>query len=1465
MEALDKNKTNSLSIANNVILDDGTSFKQNLTMSDGSDVLLTFELDGQKRLEIVEEQSENSKSDNIFVKFDKAMFEGLEIDDIDGKVTLEVKANKDKPPISLSSTNNSLTLNVTSKDGTVKEYTLTVGPLGAKLFCEGKEYTYKAQDGNGKQMVLNPTISTKLVEKLFSSKDNFVDTKKLNTSKDGVKDAYLNQLLLLYAGVKNVKEEGFKKFEFGNSSLAVLNFDLGIDASGNKKFDSYYFTKQGKDVYLNVGNNNGKSEGSWIKVNKMLKMYSSDENNSHATGTYLMFEKGGKEMKSYYNISLPASEDNKLSDEVLKTLKAFDEEFLPNEAKAAGPVKSSLNDESNDKYLELGNDTYSFAATWLDDRKSNDVNTQEVAPINFNIANENIVQNEIAATEVANAPEDEDIIIDNPISEEEQIEENGAGNVKNLPLNINFAKTPLTVEAEDRTKVKHSTTPAEIAIVLGIAMMLIAPLLGIGIVAATIVSGVAAAAAVGGIIYSANIDKINNPLNKTINHYIDPLKKLEREIENQQERFWENFKQYNNELDIYNAHKTDMNGEIENNEFYNNFIKFAIENQMLFGVNNIEEFLSEENLDFRQAMLDDLRLISEKSTEQEKAEFIDKYFRLSSFDAEGKLISKDILISDEQKEELLGRLSFANKDKTLDTLSAFNKSQEQQKNRYAKIEEMVMTGSEEFLKKVLLGENSMPDPSDPEGKKMKKANTFSPEQSMKMFETFAPAIAKRYLFGAKFEKSSVENIVKIFDNEDMQAKAAEILLDAQKNCEVALEKAAELGRYQKLRDQDCLAKEAFAKSLASTFKLANDENAPVYPTSQAIVETAKQYAYASAVVETSSSIDDIIDKLYSQESEDRKALIASVEEFAKSMSQADKNKVLEAVKKRDEILNKTDFFASIATKYNPSPIENGTTEFSARIDEPFANLESAVDAYIKQVFVAKSGDFQKSANKNVDDLIVMYKNMVMAGDSKKDGQLETLIQLHVANKVVERKENDIMKSKELIGVDSSVAANALKRAVVKDECLADYYIACQQAIDQVQAETIDDQFTGRQIIASARANMKKEFVAQHEFASIVAPIVENMPVQIRKAIQNDLKNDEIQNFGDFRKHLLEHSKDVTMLDGTTLASDVEKLYNSKVSGASLDTLEKLVNHINIQARQTGVSEKVILEAGDIADKNVDGKKIFEQLEKGNLSIKELGDLIAKCTQNDTYAKIIQKVVKDPLLANSIALGDSNIQKIVNVEANRGRADTSRQLKGFEKAATKEAIKAHMNAARRGEENKAKRIAKKGENEKEGKLYTPAQSAKEVKVMLDEVMDNISRLDGGDIAGMAIAFEKYLQMPQMQAHLKNMGINPDKIKVSQNDFNLEATMKTFDKILNKRSVKKENRHDEKFQKIIAKKQQNKMKRGKINEKTKQGFSNTLNSVKDSLEQKKLRKKKQLEAEEVSVQEVEQVASHDQELS
>jgi hypothetical protein len=1110
------------SINNNVNVGE-VNHKQTLAMVNDNNLLIAFSQDDKDLFRLEQE------GDNVFVKFPKALFEGLDIQSENGIAKLEVKPNDAKSPITLTSTNNSLTLNVESSDGTVKEYTLEVGPLGAKLSCEGKEYSFVAQNMDGSQAILNPTVSTGLVERLFSKNDSYVATKSLNmgTNGSGLRDAYLNQLVLLYANIKNNEKEEIKEQEFlqefaitsnkagqATSSISVLNI---ADANGD--IQKYFLTKTNGKCYINLGAKDSAKQGSWAELKDYKRMF--------RDGVFsLVFQAN----KTQYSIPIGKIEnwsskskqertadlkDFKFDEARLKVFKSF-EDFLGN------PNITAL--QSTNSYGTLEN--FNFVVEDADSRDLHDFTPQEIKPITFNIASKPQAQEE----QVDEKPQEQEDI-EQPEETETPAGDGGDGNNGNdkkeqeeqpqneekalKPIVDNFTQTERETEEIDRTKRKFQETPADIMIIFGLALLLIAPLLGLGAVAAVVVSAVAVASTVGGMAYAASIDKLKNPLIKTYTRYLDPLTELEREIENQQEQFWEQEKNLDTAIENHAKVENEMAENVQTDPFYNEFIMQAIEDGMIPEVNSMEQFMDEQHMELRMDMLSDMRKMNSFGVTAEiQNEFVDKYFRTSSFDENNKLISKDILLNDEQRKKVMNgvksfcpsasnfvnfaiangafpeidpskfsnaqelqkeyikvygangnnknakiiedikkindhsdqkdideiinkHFSNANSEikaklseqlgahartkNTLDKLSQYNGSQAKVQQAKKANDEMIINGSEIFVKRILTGENL--------SENGKREATFNDAQILQMVEKHKNAIAQHYAFSAQHNPQVVDNFYSIF-SENIHDQVCSLVADGVKDIESAQQRAYELGQYQKKRDIDNQQREAFAEAMNFTTKVMATENQPVCPTKQDIVNMTKQYAYASAVANlqdaesyfekygkfagaTENSLSQITDgagtSMVGNDGDNgfifgRKVFTT---ELMSVQSHAKGNNIQELLQKRNHLLEQTDFFESLSQQFNPTALKSNFSivPFSAKLTEPILNFEREVEKYIRQVLISKVNsqvNKEMLSKLELDEILKNKEIMALTGDNlSDDNEIKTLISLHDANKNIE--------------------------------------------------------------------------------------------------------------------------------------------------------------------------------------------------------------------------------------------------------------------------------------------------------------------------------------------------------------------------------------------------------------------------------------------------------------------------------
>lgn len=692
---------------------------------------------------------------NLFLTLDNDVVAGLpdevkEAISFAGTNILEINPLADgSTPVEIDGNKNEVKVSVKARDGSTK-YTCVINALGVQLQYGEHQTTYFSEDPEHSPKILHPAMSTKCFEEMVFNAEGKI---KLTGARSEALIANPTKIPPFMIGTylqatnpnsdkvrddESVPEseiDSHKTFTSEDGKCQI--FTATVPSTEKPGFKSYYFWKtldaehpeNNKVFAYHVAGSSGNVFTSEVESSTIT--FNEGEN------PYVILNRHtGKPL----DFILPLESDSPYVPEKYLTML---EEFSGFTGKTF--ERSGTSDTKN---LAREGSRFSFVADHEDKTETTDMKTR--------------VRGSSLTADMEDEPEVE------PPPPPKKVDE------------IPFVKTPKKVVKAKDLKINFDWGVNIMA--LGIILMLIAMPFAPAI--AAVMAGVGLAVAAGGALLAVNADRLSNPLLKLENYIIDPLTKHERELENEQQAFWENSSELNRAQNKFIVNEAVMNND------ENPAVQYL---KNIFG-EEYEGFIGEGGFENRQAFIEELNALPADKQE----EFIKKYFG-----ADGVYGKAGVELSPEQIAELKTKIftERATIDDAVKQVRALNAAQEAKDKLQNKQDEFLDDATDEVMERVI------------------RKNLYTPEAMNEFVNGNALALA-RYLAYHDYSDTKINELTKNLSAESLEAlkNAAAKIEEAQ----TVLENATNLDAKNRLSVNELTS---YVKTISLIRTARTDKNA----------------------------------------------------------------------------------------------------------------------------------------------------------------------------------------------------------------------------------------------------------------------------------------------------------------------------------------------------------------------------------------------------------------------------------------------------------------------------------------------------------------------------------------------------------------------------------------------------------------------------------------------------------------
>ncbi len=621
-------------------------------------------------------------------------------------------------PVEIDGAKNEVKVSVKARDGST-QYTCVINALGVQLQYGEHKSTYFSEDAEHSPKILHPTMSTKCFEEMVFNAENRIKLagvsnttliKKPNQIPPFMVGTYLQATDPNFT--KSVEGEKLPEAEitpystFSSEDGRCQIFTATVPSDKAPGYQSYYFWKSVED----------NSVYAYLKSDTNVFTSKTKDSTLTFVGESNPYVVINREHGQSLRFKLP-QEVSTNPDTNTKEMYVPDKylEMLHGFANFTGkPFTSS--DTKDKRVISKKGSIFSFTADHKDRTDTTEITTK-LQTINL-------------TSGLEEEPEIE------PPPPPEKVDE------------IPFVSTPKKVVKAKDLKINFDWGVNIMA--LGIILMLIAMPFAPAI--AAILAGVGLTVATGGALLALNADRLSNPLLKLEKYIIDPLTKHERELENEQQAFWENSSELNKAQNKFVVNEALMNND------ENPAVQYL---KNIFG-EEYEGFIGEGGFENRQAFIEELNALPEDKQE----EFIKKYFG-----ADGVYGKAGVELSPEQIAELKTKIftERATIDDAVKQVRALNAAQEAKDKLQNKQDSFLEDATDEVMEKII------------------RKNLYSAEAMNKFVEGNALALA-RYLAYHDYSDTKINELTKNLSAESLEAleNAAAKIEEAQTNLEEAV-------------------------------------------------------------------------------------------------------------------------------------------------------------------------------------------------------------------------------------------------------------------------------------------------------------------------------------------------------------------------------------------------------------------------------------------------------------------------------------------------------------------------------------------------------------------------------------------------------------------------------------------------------------------------------------------------------
>ena len=927
--------------------------------------LISFASDINARPEIA--LNINTKN-QVILAISEDVAKDLPVFKFGGRYVLNVKYDENKKPISVVSKNGEVSMQVNSEDG--KEYTLTVGANGATIFFGDKKYEYHPKDENGNPKILHAKISDKCFERMIDNNDDYFATPK--------KSELAPYLVKLYMDSKNQNTENseiqsgisFSENSVGNNDASFLSINLNQNETSNSVVQ--FVKMDNKNFLLHNGILKPINNFHCIMIDGKPNIVVGNETSKSAT--YYRFELPENTTDAQANelsnklsnfagnfSTLSSSKgkvdkfglifeqtDSTIKAEVISNIKEgtfrYEESALQQEAQVVsgdnGIIPNYENENNSNNNL---NDTLN--SDNLETDKTPQEVDAEIVDEDKNLTNENSENKEENVSSTPPVSDNDDIVDGDsgdgnsgsgsgddtpPKQTDRKIEEPQSY----LNLQQHTPKQHITTKRE-----KFTETPAKVAMYLGAFLILGALLIAITapVLSAMLVTLGFATVAFSGI-WQLNYDRFNDPANLIRHDYIDPLNAQQRELENEMNNYWAR----ESDIEKLTAEEADF---IFNNLFSDEAINddFVMQLDIIFkqgftcaGIDNIKDFFAESNLELRQEMLGKLRYFSNKEgeiTDIEKDLFMTEYF-INNVGLKPDANSFFELFNKDENGEI--KIS-----SSLDKISKLNGMQVEIKNLNKEQEHAILNGSDKLLFATLANPN------------------LTQAQRGKLAQKYSTTMAQHFVFSENLTQADIQKFI---------SKYPEL---EQGNIKETLVKAIELieNSEGKLRSQltdyknDTKAWESSKNTYDSFLTILDNISQSVskdikYTNQNDIIALEREQDAYFASMERYLAIGKNLSELSGLNDTEYRAIRDNI--YGIKIDNYVKQKMIDAIKTRDDLLAETDFFDALhfANNHNTTKLEDLVNVYGVpnAILDSNVSLENNVESYIRQEIISMTND-----------------------------------------------------------------------------------------------------------------------------------------------------------------------------------------------------------------------------------------------------------------------------------------------------------------------------------------------------------------------------------------------------------------------------------------------------------------------------------------------------------------------------
>lgn len=691
---------------------------QTFSMISGADKPLIDFSNGEKSIAKV-----TQNEGKLFLTLDNDVVAGLpdevkESISFAGTNILEINPLADgTTPVEIDGAKNEVKVSVKARDGST-QYTCVINALGVQLQYGEHKSTYFSEDAEHSPKILHPTMSTKCFEEMVFNAKNRIKLAGVRSETLIANPTKIPPFMIgAYLQATNPNSDKVRDDEFVPESEIDSHktftsedgkcqiFTATVPSTEKPGFKSYYFWKtldaehpeNNKVFAYHVAGSSGNVFTSEVESSTIT--FNEGEN------PYVILNRHtGKPL----DFMLPLESDSPYVPEKYLTMLEEFSGFTGKTFERSGT--------SDTKSLAREGSRFSFVADHEDKTETSDMKTR--------------VRGSSLTADMEDSSEIE------PPPPPEKVDE------------IPFVSTPKKVVKAKDLKINFDWGVNIMA--LGIILMLIAMPFAPAI--AAILAGVGLTVATGGALLALNADRLSNPLLKLEKYIIDPLTKHERELENEQQAFWENSSELNKAQNKFVVNEALMNND------ENPAVQYL---KNIFG-EEYEGFIGEGGFENRQAFIEELNALPADKQE----EFIKKYFG-----ADGVYGKAGVELSPEQIAELKTKIftERATIDDAVKQVRALNAAQEAKDKLQNKQDSFLEDATDEVMGKII------------------RKNLYSAEAMNKFVEGNALALA-RYLTYHDYSDTKVNELTKNLSAESLEAleNAAAKIEEAQTNLEEAV-------------------------------------------------------------------------------------------------------------------------------------------------------------------------------------------------------------------------------------------------------------------------------------------------------------------------------------------------------------------------------------------------------------------------------------------------------------------------------------------------------------------------------------------------------------------------------------------------------------------------------------------------------------------------------------------------------